>query len=127
MMTKTKTERRLRSFEALQVALATEDARHMPTTADIERQVESLYAAGRRRLAQVRYAENALWPVTIENGEIRPEVFAMSRDEVLAGLRELHVRHPEMQAPLYRDCETLSDHDLRTMLEDALRLVEDKE
>ncbi len=126
MTTKTKTERRLRSFEALQIALATEDARHMPTTPEIERQVETLYAAGRRRLAQLRYAENALWPVTIVTNEIRPAILALSRDEVMAQLGELHVRHPEMYS-LHRECEALSDHDLRTMLEDALRLVEDKE
>ena len=126
MMTKTNTQRRLRSFEALQIALATEDARHMPTTAEIERQVESLYAAGRRRLAQIRYAENARWPVTIVTSEIRPSVIAMSRDEVTSQLVAIHVRNPDMHVA-HRDLETLSEHDLRSMLEDALRLVEDKE
>ena len=126
MMTKTNTQRRLRSFEALQIALATEDARHMPTTPEIERQVESLHAAGRRRLAQLRYAENALWPVTIVTSEIRPSVIAMSRDEVMSQLVEIHVRNPDMHVA-HRDFEKLSDHDLRSMLEDALRLVEDKE
>ena len=126
MMTKTKTERRLRSFEALQIALATEDARHMPTTPEMERHVEALYVAGRRRLAQLRYAENALWPVTIVTSEVRPEILVLSRSEVMGQLGELHVRHPQMQIA-HRDCEMLSDHDLRTMLEDALRLLEDKE
>ena len=122
----TKLERRLRSFEALQIALATEDAKHMRTTPEIERQVESLYAAGRRRMAQLRYAENALWPVTIVSGEIRPEILALSRTEVIARLGELRAKHPQMQYA-HRDCEKLSDHDLCSMLEDATRLTEAKE
>lgn len=122
----TKTQRRLRSFEALQIALATEDAKHMPDTPEIERQVESLYAAGRRRIAQIRYAENALWPVTIVNGEIRPEILAKDRAEVLVGLGEQRAQRPHLQYA-HRDCESLSDHDLRSMLEDATKLTEDKE
>lgn len=122
----TKQERRLRSFEALQIALATEDAKHMSTTPEIERQVDALYAAGRRRMAQLRYAENVLWPVKIVSGEIRPSVVAMNRAEVVAALAELRVKHPHLQYA-HRDCEMLSDHDLRSMLEDALRLTEAKE
>lgn len=121
-----KLERKLRSFEAVQIALAIEDAKHMPTTREIDRQVESLYAAGRRRMAQVRYAENALWPVTIVSGEIRPEILTMNRAEVIAQLGEVRAKHPQMQYA-HRDCETLSDHDLRSMLEDATRLAEGKE
>ncbi len=122
----TKLERRLRTFEAVQIALAIEDAKHMPTTHEIERQVDSLYAAGRRRMAQLRYAENALWPVMIAGGEIRPEILAMNRAEVIAQLGALRAKHPHMQYA-HRDCETLSDHDLRSMLEDATRLTEGKE
>lgn len=122
----TKHERKLRSFEAVQLALATEDAKRMPTTPEIERQVERLYATGRRRMAQLRYAENALWPVQIVSGEIRPEILGMSRGEVIARLGELRTAYPEMQYA-HRDCESLSDHDLRSMLEDATKLIEDKE
>ena len=122
----TKRERKLRAFEAVQLALATEDAKHMPTTPEIERQVERLYIAGRRRMAQLRYAENVLWPVKIVSGEIRPEILAMNRSEVIARLGELRATHPEMQYA-HRDCETLSDHDLRSMLEDATKLIEGKE
>ena len=121
-----KLERRLRSFEALQIALATEDAKHMPTTPEVERQVDALYAAGRRRMAQLRYAENVLWPVKIVSGEIRPEIDAMNRAELIAALREMRVSHPQLQYA-HRDCETLSDHDLKSMLEDATRLTERKE
>jgi hypothetical protein len=122
----TKQERRLRSFEAVQIALATEDAKHMPTTPEVERQVDALYAAGRRRMAQLRYAENVLWPVKIVSGEIRPEIDAMNRAELIAALREMRVSHPQLQYA-HRDCETLSDHDLKSMLEDATRLTERKE
>lgn len=121
----TKQERRLRSFEALQIALAIEDAKHMPTTPEIERKAEALYASGRRRMVQIRYAENVLWPVKIVSGEVRPEILRMSRTEVVTALRELRVSHPELQYA-HRDCESLSDHDLRSMLEDAIRLTEGK-
>ncbi len=119
-------ERRLRSFEALQIALAIEDAKRMPTTPQIERQVESLYAAGRRRMAQLRYAENAQWPVKIVGGEIRPEILAMNRSEVFAQLGQLRAKHPQLHYA-HREAEMLSDHDLRSMLEDATRLIEGKE
>ena len=122
----TKSERDLRSFEALQIALATEDAKQMSTTPEIERQVEALYAAGRQRMAQVRYAENALWPVKIVSGEIRPEILSMAPTDVRAKLGQLRVKHPQLQHA-HRECETLSDHDLRSMLEDATRLTESKE
>lgn len=121
-----KLERRLRSFEALQIALAIEDAKHMRTTPEIERQADSLYATGRRYMAQLRYAENALWPVTVVSGEIRPEILAMSRAEVIAQLGEMRAKHPQLQYA-HRDCEAVSDHDLRSMLEDATRLTEGKE
>lgn len=122
----TNIERRLRSFEALQIALATEDAKHMQTTPEMERQVDRLYAAGRRRMAQLRYAENALWPLKVVSGDIRPEIEAMPRTQVIAQLGELRAKHPELQYA-HRDCETLSDQDLRSMLEDATKLTEDKE
>lgn len=123
----TKYERKLRSFEALQIALAVEDAKHMPDSPEIERQVDRLYAAGRRHMAQLRYAESVLWPLDIRtNDEIRPEVQAMSRAEVEARIATLRVEYPHLSFA-YRDSETLSDHDLRVMLEDALRLTEDEE
>jgi hypothetical protein len=121
----TKTERNLRSFEAVQIALATEDAKRMPTTPEIERQVESLFAGGRRRMAQIRYAENALWPLQVVSDQIRPEILAMNRADVIAKLGELRARHPQMQYA-HREGEALSDHDLRAMLEDAMKLVGDK-
>jgi len=51
MMKNNKHERALRRFEAVQIALAKEDAKHMPSTSEIERDVEALYATGRRRMA----------------------------------------------------------------------------
>src|SRR5258705_13337557 len=89
----TKQERRLRSFEALQIALAIEDAKHMPTSPELERQVDRLYTAGRRRMAQLRYAENVLWPVRIVSGEIRPEIDAMTRPEGSAALGDGRGKH----------------------------------
>ena len=86
---KNKRERELRRFEAVQIALAKEDAKHMPTTPEIEREVDALYAAGRRRMAEIRYAENAQWPVQVLSDEIRPEILAMSGAEVIAAKRTM--------------------------------------
>ena len=120
-----KFERDLRRFEAVQVALAKEDAKHMPTTPEIERDVEVLYAAGRSRLAEIRYAENARFRLKIVNNEIRPEVIAMSRVEADAQLAAIRAR-PEFQQA-HREGESLSDRDVRAMLEDALRVLEKKD
>jgi hypothetical protein len=122
----TKRERKLRGFESLQIALATEDAKRMPTTPEIQRQVESLYAAGRRQMAESRQRENVLWPVQTASDEIRPAILAMPIAVVEQQLGMLRVKYPGMHG-LFRDRETLSDHDLRAMLEDATRLTEDKE
>ena len=77
-------------------------------------------------MAQIRYAENALWPVTIISGEIRPEILSMRPADVRTKLRAIRAEHPEMQCA-HRDCETLSEHDLRSMLEDATKITESKE
>jgi hypothetical protein len=122
----TKRERKLRGFEALQIALATEDAKRMPTTSEIERQVESLYATGRRQIAQARYRENVLYPVMTVSAEVRPAIVAMSPAEVETALAMLRVTNPGIHC-LYRDGETLSDDDLRAILEDATKLLEGTE
>jgi len=121
----TKLERYLRSFEAVQIALAIEDAKYMPTTAEIERQVQSLYAAGRKRLADIRQQENAALPSPLVSGEVRAAILSMARDEVIARLRELRMKHPDVQYA-HRDFSKFTDHDLRSMLEDATRLVDRK-
>lgn len=125
MMT-TKRERKLRSFEALQIALATDDAKRMRTTPEMERAVDRLYAAGRQRMAEINYAEAVQHPVVIASATVRPSVVAMARDAVKAFLDRLCVKFPDLQVA-YRDGESLSDDDLRALLEDALRLTEDKE
>lgn len=122
----TNRDRKLRGFEALQIALAIEDAKHMATTPEIERQVESLYAAGSRQMAEIHYRENVLYPVQTASDEIRPAIREMGRAAVKKQLATMRKNHPELQC-LWRDCDELSDHDLRTMLEDATKLTEDKE
>jgi hypothetical protein len=119
-------ERKLRAFEAVAIAVAGKRAKLMPTTPEIEAETERLYAAGRRMMAQSRYNENARYPVKFASPEIRPEILAMSRAEVIAQLGEMRAMYPLLQYA-HRDCESLSDHDLRSMLEDATRLTKGKE
>lgn len=49
----------------------------------------------------------------------------MSRAEVIAQLGQMRAMYPLLQYA-HCDCESISDHDLRSMLEDATRLTEDK-
>lgn len=119
-------ERKLRAFEQVAIAVAGERAKHMPTTPEIEAETQRLYAAGRRMLAQSRYQDNARYPVTYGRPDIRPEVLAMSRVDVSAQLATLRVNYPALQHA-HREGDDLSDHDLRAMLEDALKLTKDME
>src|SRR5690606_2382173 len=88
--------------------------------------VERLYTAGRRMMAQLRYNENALYPVQYGRPEIRPEILAMSRADVLVRLAELRTNFPALHYA-HREGDKLSDHDLRAMLEDATELTKDIE
>ncbi len=119
-------ERKLRAFEAVAIAVAGERAKLMPTTPEIEAETQRLYAAGRRMMAQSRYKENARYPVKYASPEIRPEVLAMCRTDVMAQLAELRANYPALQHA-HREGDDLSDHDLRAMLEDALKLTKDME
>lgn len=126
MMNTTKRERKLRGFHSLQAALAIEDAKRMPTTPEIERQVDRLYAAGRSKMAAIRYAESIQSRATIETGTIRASIVTMAGDVVKAWLRKIWADNPELQLA-FRDCESLSDNDLRALLEDALTLTEGRD
>ena len=119
-------ERKLRAFEAVAIAVAGERAKHMPTTPESEAETQRLYAAGRRMMAQSRYKENAQYAVKYASPDIRPEVLAMCRVDVSAQLAELRVNYPALQHA-HREGDDLSDHDLRAMLEDALKITKDME
>lgn len=122
----TNKERKLRAFEAVAIAASSKMAEHMPTTPEIEAEVERLYAAGRRMLAKSRYDEAVRTPVQYASNTIRPEVLAMSRADMNTLYAQLKVTYP-MLHNAHRDGDNLSDHDLRAMLEDALRLTKDLE
>jgi len=115
-----------RAFVALQFELAASEADKVQPSAELKRRMVVLGASIRRREAQRRYAENALWPVKVLSGDIRPEIQAMARADVIAQLTEIRARYPQMQYA-HRDCETMTDDDLRSALEDALTLIEDVE
>lgn len=121
----TKNMRDARTFVAVQFDLAAHEAGMTEPTADMKRRMAALGASIRRREAQRRYAENALWPVTVLPGDIRPEIQAMPRAEVIAHLNQLRAQHPRMQYA-HRDCETMTDDDLRSALEDALTVLADQ-
>jgi hypothetical protein len=108
------------------IAAAAEAAKHVPDTPEIEAEVERIYAAGRRMMAQHRYQDNALHPVHYGSPEIRPEIQAMPRADVNARLAEMRANYPALQHA-HREGDNLSDDDLRAMLEDATKLTKDME
>ncbi len=122
-------DRRLNCFEALSIALATEDAKYMATTPEMERSVERLFALGHQKLAELRAAQAAPPPAVIARGTdlrdrrstIRPEILAMSRAELLARLAALCSGHPLLSYP-DRD-GALSDPVLRQLVENATRIT----
>lgn len=119
-------ERKLRAFEAVAIAVSGERAKHMPTTPEIEAETQRLYAAGRHMLAKSRYQDNARYPVVYASADVRPEILAMGGPEVRAQLAALRANYPALQHA-HREGDDLSDHDLRVMLEDALKLTKDME
>lgn len=119
-------ERKLRAFEAVAIAVSGERAKHMPTTPEIEAASQRLYAIGRRMMAETRYKEFARCEVKYASPEIRPEILAMSRADVSAQLAELRTNYPALHGA-HREGDDLSDHDLRAMLEDAVKLTKDME
>lgn len=122
----TTNQHKLRTFEAIANAVAAEEAKRMTLTPHEEAAVQRLYAAGRRMMAQHRYKDRDLYPVTYLSPEIRPEIRAMSPVEVKAGLAGLRADHSELQSA-HREGDHLSDDDLRAMLEDATKVTKDKE
>jgi hypothetical protein len=58
-----------------------------------------------------------------EGARVRPSILAMARDAILRRLGELFDSHPGAVFA-HRDLTMMSDHDLRTALEDAESLVE---
>lgn len=121
----TKNMRDARTFVALQFDLAAHETEMIEPSANMKRRMAALGASIRRREAQRRYAENALWPVKVLSGDIRPEIQGMSRAEVIAQLNQLRAQHPRLQYA-HRDCEAMTDDDLRSALEDALTLLNDQ-
>ncbi len=116
------TDRDLATFMAVARAVATEEAKHMPTTPAIERAAASLALFARERVAERRRAELAAQPTNVVSGAVRPSILAMLRDAVVARINGVLAIRPDLQFA-FRDFESASDDDLRTALEDALSIT----
>ena len=119
----TKSERDLRTFMAIAQDVAIAKAKMMPTTPDIQRRAAALVEFGREKIAEMRREELARRPSNIVSGTIREAIRKLTRSEVIARLSEIWTQHPEMQFA-HRHCETMTDDDLRSALEDAESLIE---
>lgn len=106
---------------AQDVAIA--KAKLMPTTPDIQRRAAALVAFGHERIAQMRREELARRPTNIVSGTIREAIRKLSRSETMTWLSQLWTRHPELQFA-HRECDEMTDDDLRSALEDAVSITE---
>ena len=123
MSTQRSFDQDLQTYGALVQALAWEESKYMPDTAEDERVAQSLVAFARNEVAARRRADLARRPSNVVSGAIRPSILAMARAHVRAQLDALCAQHPTL-AFCYRELETVTDDDLRSALEDALSLIE---
>lgn len=116
-------DRDLRTYGAIMQAVAWEESKFLPDTAEDQRAGEALAAFAREQVAARRRAELAARPSNVVCGAVRPSILAMARDQILAQLSALRAQHPTL-AFCHRELEAVTDDDLRSALEDALSLVE---
>jgi hypothetical protein len=118
----TKTERDLKTFMAIAESVAIAKAKTMPTTPDIRRRAAALVRFGHEHIAKMRREDLASRPSNVLAATIRESIAKLSRSEVIAKLSALWTAHPQMQFA-HRECEEMTDDDLRSALEDAESLI----
>ncbi|MBV8757179.1 MAG: hypothetical protein JO257_07895 [Deltaproteobacteria bacterium] len=121
-----KNERDLEAFMQIAQDVAIAKAKTMPTTPDIQRRAAALVRFGHERIAEMRRADLAKRPSNVVSGAIRDAIRKLTRSEVIERLSALWIQHPEMQFA-HRECEEMTDDDLRSALEDAEALLEHAE
>jgi dihydroxyacetone kinase-like predicted kinase len=119
----TNSEQDLRTLMAVAQNVAIAKAKLMPTTPDIQRRAAALVAFEHERIAQMRREELARRPSNVVSGAIREAIRKLARSETIAWLSQLGTQHPELQVG-HRECDEMTDDDLRSALEDALSLTE---
>ena len=119
----TNSERDLRTFMAVAQDVAIARAKLMPTTPDIRRRAAALVAFGHEKIAEMRREELARRPTNVVSGTIREWIQKLARSEAIARLTGVWAQHPELQFA-HRECDEMTDDDLRSALEDAMSLIE---
>ena len=119
----TNSERDLRTFMAIAQDVAIARAKLMPTTPDIRNRAAALVAFGHEKIAEMRREELARRPTNVVTGTIREWIRKLTRSELIAELSAVWTKHPELQFA-HRECDEMTDDDLRSALEDALSLIE---
>ena len=119
----TKSNRELEAFMQIAEDVAIAKAKTMPTTPEIRRTAAALVSFGHTRIAELRRAELASRPTNVVSGTIREAFRKLTRSEVIERLSAIWTAHPEMQFA-HRECEHMTDDDLRSALEDAAALLE---
>ena len=119
----TNSERDLRTFMAIAQDVAIARAKLMPTTPDIRNRAAALVAFGHEKIAEMRRAELARRPSNVVTGTIRDWIGKLTRGELLAELSSVWTAQPQLQFA-HRECDEMTDDDLRSALEDALSLIE---
>jgi hypothetical protein len=105
----------LRIYEAIAHEVAEDASRRRELTPEQRAQSHAIYEAGLARISVAARRQ--------QRARVRPSILAMVRDTVMQRLDALFTSHPTMVLA-YRDLTTLSDDDLRSVLEDVERQVE---
>ena len=103
--------------------VATARAKLMPTTPDIRRRAAALVAFGHEKIAEMRREELANRPTNVVTGAIREWIQKLVRSDLITELTAVWTTHPKLQIA-HRECDEMTDDDLRSALEDALSLIE---
>jgi hypothetical protein len=119
----TNSERDLRTFMQIAADVAIAKAKLMPTTPDIRARAAKLVAFGHEKIAEMRREALARRPSNVVTGAIRDAFKALTRNELVAQLTALWSAYPALQFA-HRECEEMTDDDLRSALEDATWLIE---
>ena len=124
--TMTNDDRDVRILDAVFHEAALIEADEGVVTPELRRDVDAIMAYARQRLAGMRRAEmrraTGDRPM-IAAAPVRPSIFAMTRESILARLATLCTVH-RGAVFAHRDFAEMTDEDLRSALEDAESLAE---
>jgi hypothetical protein len=125
-MTSINSHRDLETFMQVAQDVAIAKAKLMPTTPDIRRRAAALVAFGRDKIAEMRRTELAQRRSNVVSGTIRGWIQKLVHSELVAEIKERSAANPNL-ALAFRECDSMPDDDLKSLLEDIVALSDPTE